>query len=173
MRPWTTAKKEFAVLLSLLVVYVAFLLPALFTERTHVRDDLRKEDLGNIKRALEMYNNEMTYYATPPDSQQGCTSSEDHQSWFFGSDSPLSLTTPHDVRATQGHEYVYCVTSLDKGKTNGFYLQAQLERRVPEAIGYDEDERRQYSFRILHDGDKTFFRVCGGAEMQCGAPHSS
>lgn len=140
MNNWSIAKKEYVVLLALLLIYLTFLVPALLHERTLVRDDRRKAELGTIKFGLEMYNNKYKYFPPTPDGKIGCTA--------YGS-------------------YTYCVTSLDNKHASGFYLQAQLESRQPEARGFDEDEQRKYDFRVLHQGMTTLYRVCGGVELQC------
>lgn len=137
---WSTAKKEYIAIGALLIIYLAFLIPALVHERTLVRDDLRKADLGTIKFGLEMYYNKHTYFPPTPDGKIGCTN--------YGG-------------------YRYCVTSLENKHASGFYLQAQLESRQPEARGFDEDEHRKYDFRVLREGTATLYRVCGGVELQC------
>lgn len=139
--------------------------------RTAVRDDLRRQDITNLKRSLEAYNNLHTFYITPPDAQLGCTTSSS-DSWFFGEESPLVKeqfidAIPHDVRENKGFMYSYCVTGIQKRVTNSFYLEATLESNVPEGVYFDEDEKRKFDYRILYENGKTLYRVCGGEEKQC------
>lgn len=140
--------------------------------RATVRDELRLADLTNIKHALEKYNNIYTFYTTGPTYEVGCTYSDDPQSWFFGSQSPLLKAQvidalPHDVRETPDRRYAYCTTSLSNNKTDGYYLEARLEVDQPDRLVFDEDEERKFYYRILHENDRIFLRLCGGVEKQC------
>lgn len=63
--------------------------------------------------------------------------------------------------------YRYVVTNTAANHTQGYYLEAQLERRAPDALGFDEDEKRKYHFRVLNEKSHTLYRVCGGTETQC------
>lgn len=151
-----------------LIICIAAILPA----RAEVRDDLRRQDVTNLKKAAEQYFNLHEYYPTPPAGVSRCTSSSP-ESWFFGESSSLLRgqhidAIPHDVRERRGYHYAYCVTSRDgTDKTAGYYLQAQLERPEMEQRSFDEDETRKFHFRILHESDQVLYRVCGGNEKQC------
>ncbi len=57
-----TAKNEYAVLGCLLVVFIMALLPALVHARREVRDGERRQELRQLKHALEMSNNKLGYY---------------------------------------------------------------------------------------------------------------
>lgn len=151
-----------------------FLMIALFSisyARAAVRDDLRKQDMTNIKRALEQYYNAHEFYVSPPDGQISCTQSSP-PSWLFGDASPLLQeqfidAIPHDVRESRGFTYTYCVTSLQGAYADGFYLEATLESNEPVGISFDEDEQRKFGYRVLRENGQRLYRVCGGKESQC------
>lgn len=166
------AKREYLTLGTIGIIFLCFLGYSLLFSRTHIRDDLRKQDVTNLKRAVEQYNNATTYYPTPPDKQIGCTNSTDSNSWFFGSNSPLLDemvidAIPHDVREHEGYVYSYCVTRLENGVTKDFYIQAQLEIPAEDIRAFDEDELRKFDYRIVNENGMTLYRVCGGDELQC------
>lgn len=165
------AKREFLVVLGTSVLLLILGSYSVLYARTAVRDDLRKQDITNLKRALEAYNNLHTFYITPPNGKVGCTTSSS-DSWFFGEHSPLIKeqfidAIPHDVRESRGHIYSYCVTNIQKKTANSFYLEAELESNVPEGIFFDQDEQRKFDYRVLYENGKTLYRVCGGEEKQC------
>jgi type II secretory pathway pseudopilin PulG len=146
---------------------------SIFYARTAVRDDLRKQDITNIKHALEQYFNTHEFYVTSPENSQQLTCTQNSpDSWLFSDASPLLReqfidAIPHDVRESKGHVYRYCVTSLSRGKATGFYLEAQLESKAPVGVFFDEDEERKFGFRVLKENGKRLYRVCGGQETQC------
>lgn len=63
--------------------------------------------------------------------------------------------------------YRYMVTDTAANHTQGYYLEAQLERPQADTLGFDEDEKRKYHFRVLNVNNQTLYRVCGGTERQC------
>lgn len=158
------------VIFALLALF--FIVPAFQAARAEVRDDLRRQDITNLKRALEGYNNIYTHYVTPPKAAAACTTSS-ADSWFFGERSPLLKeqvldVIPHDVREQAGLVYTYCVTQWDEnGQAGGYYLQATLEQDALDMVGFDEDELRKFSYRIMHEAGRVQYRVCGGNEKQC------
>lgn len=166
------ASLEYRAVLVLGVLLVGALIAAVIPARAEVRDDLRQQDVTNLKHAVEQYFNQHEYYPTPPAGTPACTASSP-ASWFFGDFSPLLKeqhidAIPHDVREYHEYYYTYCPTNTDSmGKTQGYYLQAQLERPEREQRSFDEDEERKFHFRILHDQQRVLYRVCGGNEKQC------
>lgn len=165
------AKRELTVVLTASILLLFLASYSVSYARTAVRDDLRKQDMTNLKRALERYNNLHTFYVTPPDGKVGCTSSS-ADSWFFGEQSPLVKeqfidAIPHDVREDRGFTYSYCTTDIQKKVATSFYLEAMFESDMPEGIFFDEDEQRKFDYRVLYENGKTLYRVCGGEEKQC------
>ena len=63
--------------------------------------------------------------------------------------------------------YSYHVSSHNKLGATGYYLEAQFEVEQKDQTAFDEDESRKFHYRILNQDNKTFYRVCGGIEMQC------
>lgn len=63
--------------------------------------------------------------------------------------------------------YRYLITDTAAQHTQGYYLEAQLERPSVNMVGFDEDEKRKYHFRVLSENNQTLYRVCGGTELQC------
>ena len=169
----TTAQKELLVLMLLAAVFCLALAPSMLETRTLVRDDLRQQDLAQLKRALEDYYNKHEYYVTAPSQKTECTSSNEPESWFFGDQSVLLKekivqALPHDLREPQGYVYRYCVTKLENNKTAGYFLEARFEgSRHKPGSGFDEDENRKYHFLIQNDQNQILYRVCGGTELQC------
>ncbi len=151
---------------------LVFIVPAFHAARAEVRDDLRRQDIANLKHALEQYYNIYEYYPTPPNALPACTGNSP-ESWFFGETSPLLRdqildVIPHDIREDQDRYYSYCVTGNDgSGRTQGYYLQAHLERPEPARREFDEDEQRKFFYRIMHEAGRVQYRVCGGTEKQC------
>lgn len=164
-------------MIALLIFVLAWAIPAIIYARADVRDDLRKTDISTLKHALEQYNNVTGQYVAAPPGQTNCTSSAEANSWLFGNSSLLKqkkiLTAmPHDLREPV-HQYRYCVTDTQNHQVTSYFLEAQLEAYQADQIGFDEDEARKYAFRILNDHGRTLYRVCGGAETQCGTGSSS
>lgn len=165
---------ELLVVGTILIISLGFLTVAIFNARAYVRDDLRRQDLTNIKRALEQYYNKHERYPTPKpmsDSAPSCTSSNDLNSWFFGMNSPLITeqftdVMPHDTREEKGVAYTYCITHASS-PGQSYYLEAQLEGNYELGRAFDEDEQRKFHYLILRENDRTFYRVCGGKEKQC------
>jgi len=165
------AKFEFWAAGALLTFILIFVVYGLAQARTRVRDTLRQDDITNLKRAIEQYNNAFFAYPTPPNTEAACTETAP-DSWLLGNDSPLVNghfidAIPHDVREKSGHLYRYCATVVENGKTTGYYLEAELEVDQSDIIAFDEDEERKFAYRILHDGARILYRVCGGDENQC------
>lgn len=168
------AKRELITIIAASILLLILGSVSILHARTVVRDNLRKEDMTNLKRALEQYNNLHTLYVTPPDGKVGCTKSSS-DSWFFGESSPLLKeqfidAIPHDVRESKGMVYSYCVTKIDNKRAISFYLEAMLESNHPEGIFFDEDEKRKFDYRILREDGTLLYRVCGGEEQQCKQP---
>lgn len=66
--------------------------------------------------------------------------------------------------------YRYIVTQRQQQHASGYYLEATQERHSADTIGFDEDEKRKYHFRVLNENNQTLYRVCGGTETQCHPP---
>jgi type II secretory pathway pseudopilin PulG len=123
----TRTKREAIAILVFGCILGYFALYGITYARAAVRDDLRKQDLTNIKRSLEQYFNTHNTYLSPPSGKAECTRSS-QESWFFGDASPLLKkqfidAIPHDVRESRGFTYTYCSTVMDGSKTTGFYLK--------------------------------------------------
>ncbi len=167
----TRIQLEYAAATTIFGLLLLFLIPSIISSRIAVRDDLRRQDITDLKHALELYNNEFDNYGTPPLSEI-CTSTDDQTSWLFGNNSPLLKgqhinAIPHDTRERSGRAYVYCATDVTAGNVSGYYLEAQLEAQYTDERMFDEDEKRKFYYRILHDGERVLYRVCGGSELQC------
>lgn len=163
---------EYAVVGGISSIVLALLLNALLYARTAIRDDLRRTDMANLRRAAEMYHNQHAFYPTPPDDKAGCTGTDDASSWLFGNESPLLKeqhidAIPHDVREGRGHVYRYCVTAMTNTAASGYYFEAELEIAEPPTVDRDHDEARNYDYRVLHQDGTVLYRVCGGTESQC------
>lgn len=63
--------------------------------------------------------------------------------------------------------YRYVVTDTAAQHTQGYYLETKLERPSVNMVGFDEDEKRKYHFRVVNENNQTLYRVCGGTEIQC------
>lgn len=168
----TRTQIEYSIAAVLAAILLAFLLNAVVHARAAVRDDLRKTDITTLKRGTEMYFNRYNFYHTPPHKQPSCTTVTEEDSWLFRGTSPLLKeqhlnAIPHDVRENRGHTYRYCATKIESGNTTGYYFEAQLEVEQPDVIALDEDETRNFTYRILHEDGKILYRICGGTETQC------
>lgn len=166
------AQWESLVITAVMLLGVSLLASAFTAARAHVRDDLRRDDLTNLRQGIEMYYNKHVQYLAPPPSAPLCTNTNDPTSWLFADNSPLLKSQsinaiPHDVREKQGHTYQYCATNISNGAAGGYYLQAQLEVDQPSLKAFDNDEKRKHYYRILTEADAIFYRVCGGTEQQC------
>lgn len=164
-------QREYAVIAILLCIFGALTAQAVISGRAYVRDDLRQQDITHLKQALEKYFNAHEFYVTPPAGQSSCTSSS-AESWFFSDASPLLAeqhtdAIPHDVRERSGFKYTYCATHQYQGNTTGYYLEAEMETNKQPGRFFDEDEKRKFGYRIMKDGNRTLYRVCGGSETQC------
>ena len=167
-----TQKREYVALGVIMIIFLVFLGNSLHQSRIAVRDDLRRQDITNLKRALEQYNNARNSYPTPPPEEDSCTATSDKSSWLFGSQSPLLNeqfidAIPHDVRESSDRSYRYCVTEKQNGQAVGYFLEARLEVPQDNMIGFDEDEMRKFDYRIVNESNKTLYRVCGGTDTQC------
>jgi hypothetical protein len=170
----TRAQWEYLTLALLLATMLLLLIPAIINARAQVRDDLRRADLTNLKRALEQYNNTYNHYGQAPTADAHCTVNSDHTSWMLGDGSPLLTeqfidAIPHDVREDKGHVYQYCMTGVSQSSQTvaGYYLQAELEVKQDDTRTFDEDESRKFHYRILHQDGQVLYRICGGTETQC------
>lgn len=173
------AKIEYLIATCICVTLLILLALTGLRARAAVRDDLRRTDITNLKRAAEMYFNQHDFYPSPPESGEitngtppVCTSSEQENSWLFGNSSPLLReghinAIPHDVRETKGRVYMYCATRARAGETQGYFFQAHLEEDQPDEVNFDDDETRKFTYRILHENGQVLYRVCGGTETQC------
>lgn len=178
----TRAHIEYLAAAAIAAIVLALLIPAILNAWAAVRDDLRRADITNLKHALEMYNNQHVFYPTPPSGAEAlreggpvCTRNDDVNSWLFGVASPLLKeqhidALPHDVRESRGRAYSYCVTNIQNSATAGYYLEAELEVEQPDTVDHDYDETRNFDYRVLHEGGKILYRVCGGTETQCTPP---
>lgn len=160
----STARHELIIIVVGSTLFILLTLYSIGYARAAVRDDLRMQDITNLKRALEQYYNEHEFYVSPSNSKIGCTVLDDT--------SPLLQeqfidAIPHDVREAKGFIYSYCVTSAPKNRTTGFYLEASLESNKPKGVFFDEDELRKFDYRVLAENDRLLYRVCGGEEKQC------
>ena len=164
-------KKEFIVVALGGILLCSIGLYSSLYARSVVRDDIRKQDITNLKRAIEQYNNAHAFYPTPPSGSSECSKSSP-QDWLLGEDSSLLKehfidAIPHDTRESKGFAYMYCPTVISKGHTTGFYLQAQFESDQAEGVFFDDDEHRKFGYRILNNNDTKLYRVCGGDDHQC------
>src|SRR3989344_6769753 len=154
----TIAQREYAVIAAVLLIFAAALVPSLIVARAEIRDSLRRQDITYLKRSLEQFYNEHEFYPALPD--RDCITSREPSQW------PFIETLPHDVREGKGFIYRFCITSTAAAGTNGYYLEAQLEVDQDDQRTFDEDELRKFYYRILHEGGKTLYRVCGGEAKQ-------
>lgn len=165
------AKKELLTVIGIGLIVAGIALYSIAYARSAVRDDLRKQDITNLKRALEQYYNLHEFYPGESKNTVSCTASGP-DSWLFGDTSPLLKeqfidAIPHDVRESRGFTYSYCITGVSNNRTTAFYLQAMLESNEKEGMFFDEDEQRKFNYRVLREDGKTLYRVCGGEELQC------
>lgn len=168
----TRAGLEYTIAAAVGCIVLMLLLSAVIHARAAVRDDLRRTDITTLKRGTEMYFNRHEFYQTPPDAKTGCTNVADENSLLFGGESLLLKeqhidAIPHDVRESRDHTYRYCVTDIQNGAAQGYFFEAQLEVEQPDTVALDEDETRNFTYRILHEDSKILYRVCGGTETQC------
>jgi type II secretory pathway pseudopilin PulG len=64
----TVAKREYLVLVVLVVILLASLYPALMHMRREARDGIRRNELVALKRQMEQHNNELGHYPTQFDA---------------------------------------------------------------------------------------------------------
>lgn len=173
----TRTTKEYVLVGITLFIILSLVGRAVIIGKSMVRDDLRRQDMTNLKGALERYYNAHTIYVSPPDqtTKPLCTTSGD-DSWFFGKKSPLLTeqfidAIPHDVREGEKSTYQYCATHRNaQGKTVGYVLQAIQEQPAKTGVFFDEDEKRKFSYQISNENNQFFYRVCGGEETLCDIP---
>lgn len=179
--PKTPETKTEAYVLGLLgLVFFLALLPALgYASREH-RDGARRKLLREIKTELEQWFNDAHGFPLHPSGDLGwCGSTEDPDDWFF-TDFLLRerhrQTPSHDPRHAAGSVLRYCptvrldTTSAQRPLAAGFFLEATLENQRPDSAGFN-DEHKIFE-RTLTVGTRTFYRICGGAETQCGTEQS-
>lgn len=58
------------------------------------------------------------------------------------------------------HQYV--VTDSTAAGATAWYLRAKLENQQETKTGYDGDVGRQYDWRLIQEGETTYYDVCGG-----------
>ncbi len=158
-----------------LLIYTAH---GIIASRTAVRDNLRKEDVTNMKHALEAYFNAHEFYMTPPEEKPACTHSNEEGSWFFSSNSALLTeqyvdALPHDVREHKGYAYTYCAIDVNEKGAQGYTLQAKLEIDQKDACLFDEDESRKFEYQISHKDRDTIYTVFGGSAPTCYKPEET
>lgn len=56
----------------------------------------------------------------------------------------------------------YIVVERDETGAASWYLKAELENSHEPASGYDGDEGRQFNWRHVRHGQRTYYEVCGG-----------
>lgn len=61
--------------------------------------------------------------------------------------------------------HLYIAVEGDGDAATSWYLRAELENKAEEAHGFDEEYNVFY--RIVRDGEKTYYDICGG-ESECG-----
>ena len=74
-------------------------------------------------------------------------------------------TYPREFDASP-HQYV--VESSDNQGVTGWYVRAQLENKTEETVAFDAEAERNYWYRIIREGETTYYDVCGGI-ARCGA----
>ncbi|MEK7499581.1 MAG: hypothetical protein AAB649_03170 [Patescibacteria group bacterium] len=168
------AKHEFMIVGAALLLFGFIALYSIIYARSAVRDDLRKQDITNMKHALEQYYNTHESYIAPHTGLPNCTSSS-KDSWFFGDNSPLIQgqfidAIPHDVRESRGYIYTYCASGINNNGARGYVLEASMESNMTEGVFFDEDEQRKFDYRVLLEKGILKYRVCGGEEDQCKEP---
>lgn len=169
------AVQERIVFVFIVLVFVFLLVPALRHAHMSFRDEERIRDLGVVKQSLEQhYNKHNSYLVTNADQPLQCAFSDGASSdpvWGTESVLPRDGAFPKEQRFFH-FPYLYCPTILHtmdgKPVVDGFFLQAALEEQRPLAAGFDFEEGRNFRFRVLHDGRRTFYRICGGSDVSCG-----
>lgn len=169
-------RAEALVLTSLAVVFLVLLIGGLnYAAREH-RDGVRRQHLRAIKTELEQwYNSRNGFPIHPSGDLDWCGSSTDPDDWFFVTflKRERQWATPvRDSKASRGFAFRYCPTVLAE-KTDeqhplavGFFLETPLENRPPESAGFNTEHH--IFERTLRAEGRTFYRICGGTEAQCG-----
>ncbi len=65
------------------------------------------------------------------------------------------------------HRYIV-VTSDEEGAT-AWYLQAMLENKAASHAGQSQEEGANFDYRVVQEGDFTYYEVCGGTPT-CSLP---
>lgn len=169
-------RREAFVLGALAALFLLALFPALGYASREYRDGIRRQLLREAKTELEQWFNDAHGFPLHPSGDLGwCGSTEDPDDWFF-TDFLLRerhrQTPPHDPRHAADSVFRYCptvrsdTTSAQRPLAAGFFLEAALENQRPDSAGFN-DEHKIFE-RTLTVGTHTFYRICGGAETQCG-----
>src|SRR3989344_3792944 len=74
-------------------------------------------------------------------------------------------TYPREFDASP-HQYL--VESSDNQGVTGWLVRAQLENEAEETVAFDPEAGRNYWYRIVRQGQATYYDVCGGIS-RCGA----
>lgn len=178
--PKTAETKQEALVLGMLtVLFLLALLPALGYASREYRDGTRRQLLQEVKTELEQWFNRTGGFPLHPSGDLGrCGSTEDPDDWFFADLLPRTGGGQAllDPRHGAGHFLAYCPTVLRETAGSfpplaaGFFLEARLENRRPDHAGFN-DEHNMFE-RTLTVGTYTLYRICGGAETQCGTEKS-
>lgn len=169
------ARREALALALVGLIFLAFLFPALRYARREYRDGLRRQALRTVKVELEHWFNERGGFPLHPSGDPGwCGSTDDPEDWFFADfflgdrEQPRPLRDP--LRAA-GYVFRYCPTSVAEPPrvpplAAGFFLEARLENPQPERAQFNTEHN--VFERTLVEHGRTLYRLCGGAEAQCG-----
>lgn len=66
---------------------------------------------------------------------------------------PLELNNP---------SFKYVVTEKDTKGALAWYLRMPMKNRLTPKNGFDEEEGRNYYYRITKENNKTYYDICGG-----------
>jgi hypothetical protein len=59
--------------------------------------------------------------------------------------------------------FEYVVTEKDSKGALAWYLRTPTKNTLTSKNGFDEEEGRNYYFRIVNENNKTFYDICGGS----------
>ncbi len=113
-----TALWEFLVLSLLLALFICLLLPAAQYSRRKYRDDIRIQQLAELKTSLEQYNNKYEMYPLNyPDTSFQYIITEENGisaiSWFIRTPLENSYSTKIDFDEEAGRNYLYRIIRLE------------------------------------------------------------
>ncbi len=63
----------------------------------------------------------------------------------------------------------YTVTEKSSTEAKGWYLRTPLENKASATTGFDEEGNHNFYFRIVNEGGRSYYDICGGIDT-CGAP---